>query len=358
MPQEFTNDFSKQIWKDNYKYGDEKNWSDNSWRVATAVASVEKTKKLREYYAKQFYEIIYTKKFLPGGRILSNAGVTDRKNATLFNCYVYHPSDYNPHDIDSLDNIFESLKQSAKILGREGGLGINLSYLRPEGMYINGIGNRTPGPLKFAELWLKISEVITAGTQKLIGEKEFGEKNKIRKGAMMLVMDDWNETVLEFIEAKQKSNKFSKFNFSVSVSDELMAAVENNDMWYFKFPDIKYEKYESEWDGNLKKWIDKGYPIIETGHIKAKKLWDMIMISTYNRNDPGVLFMDNANRLSPISYCNHLKATNPCVVGDTLIYTNHGWLQIKNLNDYKSKYKDLRIITRDKKGNYKESELE
>ena len=128
---------------------------------------------------------MYSKKFIPGGRILSNAGIKERNNATLFNCYVYHPSDYNPHDIDSLDNIFESLQQSAKILGREGGLGINLSYLRPEGMYIAGIGNRTPGPMKFAELWDKTSEVITAGTEKMIGNREESEKLKIRKGAMM-----------------------------------------------------------------------------------------------------------------------------------------------------------------------------
>lgn len=327
----FDNDFSKEVWNINYRHGDEKSWSDTCKRVAKAVSDVEKTKRKRKKYYDEFYEIIYNKKFVPGGRILANAGVKDRKNATLYNCYVYHPSDYNPKDIDSLDNIFESLQQSAKILGREGGLGINLSYLRPEGMYIGGIGNRTPGPLKFAELWDKASKVITAGTEKVIGERQESEKLKIRKGAMMLVIEDWNEVVLEFIEAKQKSNRFTKFNFSVGVSDELIKAVENNDTWVFKFPDVTFEKYEKEWDGNLKSWISKGYPIIETGKIKAKKLWDKIMVSTYNRNEPGVLFLDNMNKLSPISYCNHIKSTNPCLVGDTIIKTNKGDLTIKQI---------------------------
>jgi len=219
---DFYCEFSEEIWKTNYRYKDETSWSDTCKRVAKTIASVEKTKKKKIKYEDLFYDIMYNKYFVPGGRILANAGTLSRKNATLYNCYVYHPADYNPYDIDSLDNIFDSVKQSAKILGREGGLGINLSYLRPEGMYIAGIGNRTPGPLKFAEIWDKVSEVITAGTEKIVGEKRNDEKLKIRKGAMMLVMEDWNETVLEFIGAKQSSNRFTKFNFSVGVSDELI----------------------------------------------------------------------------------------------------------------------------------------
>lgn len=339
MTNDFKNDFSKEIWKTNYRYKDENSWSDTCKRVAKTVASVEKTKKKREKYEKLFYDIIYNKYFVPGGRILANAGTSERKNATLYNCYVYHPSDYNAYDIDSLENIFASLKQSAKILGREGGLGINLSYLRPEGMYISGIGNRTPGPLKFAEIWDKVSEVITAGTEKLVGERQNGEKLKIRKGAMMLVMEDWNETVLEFIEAKQKSNQFTKFNFSVGVSDELIKAVEQNEKWKFIFPDITFEKYESEWDGNIKKWKEKNYPIVVTGEIKARDLWNKIMISTYNRNEPGVLFLDNANRLSPISYCNHLKSTNPCAEVFTTSVCNLGSINLPrfvSLSDKKS----------------------
>ena len=356
--QEFTNDFSKEIWKTNSKYKDEQSWSDTCKRVATSVANVEKTKKKRLLYKELFYDMMYNKYFAPGGRILANVGVEERKNATLFNCYVYHPSDYNPKDIDSLDNIFESLQQSAKILGREGGLGINLSYLRPEGMYIKGIGNRTPGPIKFAELWDKTSDVITAGTEKTIGNKEDAEKLKIRKGAMMLVMEDWNEAVLEFIEAKQTSNRFTKFNFSVGVSDDLIEAVEKDLMWQFIFPDTKFEKYSDEWNGNIREWKEKGYPVIVTSEIKAKDLWDKIMVSTYTRNEPGVLFLDNANKLSPINYCNHLKATNPCVVGDTLVLTNLGWVKIKNLNKYKKLYSDLKIITSDKNNTLAMSELE
>ena len=109
------NDFQVQIWKNNYKAPQDKTIQDTFLRVAAAVAKAEPDKETRELLATQFYKIMSQWKFIPGGRILANAGVKDRAKATLYNCYVYHPYDFGIRDIDSMQGIFQTLKKSAKI---------------------------------------------------------------------------------------------------------------------------------------------------------------------------------------------------------------------------------------------------
>lgn len=467
------NDFQKQIWQNNYKAPEDKTVEDTFLRVAKAVASVQKDKETRQLLTKQYYRIMSQWKFIPGGRILANAGVSERNKATLYNCYVYHPYDFGIKDIDSIQGIFQTLKKSAKILASQGGLGLNLSFIRPNGSYIAGTGVRTPGVIKFMELWDKTSDVITMGSSKTINDKFSSKtKKKIRKGAMLCFSKDtliltnngW-QTVLtiinklqnneqikckyidnlyytiknpiinkpsqiyiiqsqdgtrvectadhkfqvfniqtgkiylkalyeiqpetqmltiinenmekqykalvsikekglelsydfqvqnvhriiakspnsknafltsncaidishpqikDFITAKQISNHLTKFNLSVLVPDRFMKAMENNEMWKLCFPDIQYENYKQEWDGNLEEWISKGKPIIVYEEIPAKELWDLIMISTFNRNQPGILFYDTINNYNPVGYCQKIITTNPCLSGDTLIAVADG----------------------------------
>ena len=180
------NDFQLQVWENNYKAPEDKTIQDTFLRVAKAVASVQKDKETRQLLTKQYYRIMSQWKFIPGGRILANAGVSERNKATLYNCYVYHPYDFGIKDIDSMEGIFQTLKKSAKILASQGGLGLNLSFIRPNGSYIAGTGARTPGVIKFMELWDKASDIITMGSNKIVKDKfSTKAKKKIRKGAML-----------------------------------------------------------------------------------------------------------------------------------------------------------------------------
>ena len=239
------------------------------------------------------------------------------------NCFV---SPRRKNDIDSLDGILESVRSQSFTLKSEGGWGENFSYIRPRGFFIHGIGVETPGAVKYMEVFDKTSEIITAGAGKKAQNKK--AKGKIRKGAMMGVLDCWHPDIIEFISAKQQSGRLTKFNMSVNCTDDFMDKVlkvidmknkkapkeeiEKVDSWDLRFPDTTFKSYKTEWDGNLKKWVEKGYPVIVAQTVSASWLWNLIMESTYNRAEPGVLFLDRANFFGPLSYKETIAATNPC----------------------------------------------
>jgi len=304
-------DASNQIWSENYKAGYEKTREDTWKRAAKACAATE-SEELKPKIEKEFLSMMYNDKFIPGGRILANLGVEDKVNVTLYNCFVHNPRDINLKDCDSIDGIYDLLKAQAKTLRSEGGYGINASFIRPAGAYINGIGSRTPGVLKFMELWDKSSEILTLGSVKLLGGKKSGEKNKIRKGAQMLVLDIWHPDIEDFITCKQTKGRLTKFNMSVGITEGFMTTLLEDGMWDLKFPNTEHEKYKTEWFGDIKEWEDKGYPVVVHKQIKAQEIWNLIMESTYNRNEPGVLFLDIANKMNPVYWFDLIKTTNPC----------------------------------------------
>lgn len=305
------NDFQKQIWQDNYKAPTDNTIQDTFKRVALTVAAVEQDKQTRRILYQKFYQFMSQWKFIPGGRIIANAGVKERPKATLYNCYVYHPYDFGIRDIDSMQGIFQTLKKSAKILASEGGLGINATFIRPNGSLIEGTGATTPGVLKFLELWDKASQVITMGAT-VKGKDSQKAKKKIRKGAQLCALDFSHPEIKQFITAKQQSNRLTKFNLSVLIPDRFMRAVQNDQMWQLQFPDTRYVRYKQEWDGDLEQWIIEGKPTIVYQELPARQLWDLIMFSTYNRNQPGVLFYDTINDYHPVNYAQKILTTNPC----------------------------------------------
>lgn len=125
-------------------------------------------------------------------------------------------------------------------------------------------------------------------------------------------MDISHPQIKDFITAKQISNRLTKFNLSVLVPDRFMKAVEANQIWKLCFPDIQYKNYKQEWNGDLQKWIVAKKPVVVYEEIPARELWDLIMISTYNRNQPGILFYDTFNDYNPVNYCERILTTNPC----------------------------------------------
>jgi ribonucleoside-diphosphate reductase alpha chain len=185
--------------------------------------------------------------------------------------------------------------------------------MRPRGSFIRGIGNESPGSVKMLDMWDTQSAVITEGS----GNKTKNEKGKvkIRKGAQMVTMSVWHPDIEEFITVKQTPGKLTKFNMSVLITDDFMEAVKNKSSWSLEFPD--YESHSTEykllWDGNLKKWKEGGLKTVAFKTFEdANELWDIIMSSSYNRNEPGVLFSDTMNRLNNLNYCEYINSTNPC----------------------------------------------
>ncbi len=183
------------------------------------------------------------------------------------------------------------------------------------------------------DMWDTQSAVITegSGSKDNVHEKS---KKKIRKGAQMVTMHCWHPDIAEFITVKQTPGRLTKFNMSVLVTDTLMEAVKNNKPFNLEFPDYEKhpEEYKTLWDGNIDKWkLNKLSTKIFKSYENANELWDMIMESTYNRNEPGVLFIDTINRLNNLYYCEDINATNPCVTGDTRVLTTEGHQLVTDL---------------------------
>ncbi len=301
----FIDDFSKEIYEQTYKYGDE-DINDTHLRVAKDLASVEEDP---DYWTQEFLWALENFKFSPGGRITSNAG-TGLKGTTYINCFV---QGFTGEDQDSMEGILKALRDQALILKSEGGYGFCADVMRPRGAFINGIGNESPGAVKMLDMWDTQSAVITAGS----GNKVKNEKGKvkIRKGAQMVTMSCHHPDIEEFITSKQTPGRLTKFNMSVLITDDFMEAVKNNKSWNLEFPDFDKHKpeYKKIWDGDLKKWKKLGYStIVYKTYENANELWDLIMKSTYTRNEPGVIFIDTVNRLNNLNYIEYISASNPC----------------------------------------------
>ena len=305
---QFVDEFSKEIFDLTYKFAGENDINDRHLAIAKDLASVERPE-IRELWTQKFVNLLENFKFVPGGRITSNAG-TGLKGTTYINCFV---SGFRGENQDSMESILDELRRQALILKSEGGYGFCADVMRPRGSYVAGIGGDSPGAVKLLEMWDTQSAVITAGSG--IKKEKVKGKTKIRKGAQMVTMSVYHPDIEEFITAKQTPGRLTKFNMSVLVSDDFMKAVEAGKPWNLEFPDYETakEEYKKHWNGNLDEWKKQGFPVkIYKTYEKATLLWDLIMKSTYNRNEPGILFIDTINDLNNLYYNEHINATNPC----------------------------------------------
>src|ERR1700733_6419731 len=264
-------DISRQIWDMKYrlKAADgtpvDHDLADTWARVALAAAHAEAPEKRREW-ALAFAEALAGHQFLPAGRILAGAG-TDR-NVTLFNCYVMGAVP------DDMGGIFAALREAALTMQQGGGIGYDFSTLRPKGAPVKGVGADASGPVSFMEVWDAMCRTImSAGS---------------RRGAMMATLACDHPDIETFIEAKRVSGRLSNFNLSVLVSDAFMAAVADDEDWTLRF------------QGKIHRTM------------RARSLWDQIMRSTYDYAEPGVIFIDRINEQNNLSYCETIRATNPC----------------------------------------------
>lgn len=259
-------------------------------RIARGIASVEKSPKKRAEWEQKFLEVMEDFKFVPAGRILTGAG-TDQA-LTYYNCYVI-PS---PHD--SRGGIFECLSRMAEIMSRGGGVGINLSSLRPRYDYVKGVNGRSSGSVSWGSLYSFVTGLIEQGGS--------------RRGALMLITNVWHPDIEEFISSKTDMGKITNANISVGITDDFMEAVKNDADWDLIFPDKKDKDYDSLWDGNLASWLQAGKKVKVYKTIKARELWDKIIESAWSSAEPGLFFVDRYNKLSPSSYFAPILCTNPC----------------------------------------------
>lgn len=332
----FKTEIAYDNWSNKYQYDNEKP-IETFERIAKTLASNEKNNKDKWYdtFLKTLVKIDKEGNYIgikcsPGGRTTSNIG-TKYGGATLINCFISGPvknatitytrenenfknkirmkTDDTP---DDLVNIFLTILEQAKTLASEGGYGINFDFIRPRGSLIKGTGIRHPGVVSYMEVWDAVAECIVKGdndgyvdTLKNYltpdeQEEYFGVVKKMtRKGAMMGCLSVEHPDIEEFVRAKQESGKLTKFNMSVVVSDAFMRAVKNDKFW---------------------KLIWKGKTVKK---VKARELYDLIMKSTYNRAEPGILFVDNMDKNNPIQYLGKCNATNPCgeIPGNPLMTT-------------------------------------
>jgi ribonucleoside-diphosphate reductase alpha chain len=149
----------------------------------------------------------------------------------------------------------------------------------------------------------------------------------------------------EFITAKQTEGRLSKFNVSVGVTDALINAVMNDEDWHLEFPDTRHAEYSAQWKGDLDDWKAKGFPVKIHKTLKARDLWEKIAQMTYNRNEPGVLFIDTINNMNPLVYAEKIHTTNPCFHGEERFLTEAGYIKFKDSysKNTKSVFTDSRI---------------
>ena len=264
---------------------------DEMWkRVAKAIASVEKPKD-RKKWEKKFYDAMYDFKFLPGGRILSGAGTGFE--VSYFNCFVI------PNPPDSRGGIMENLTQMIEIMARAGGVGVNLSSLRPRGARVKKVNGFSSGPMNWAELYS-------------LATKDIVQQGGSRRGALMLMLHDWHPDIEEFITVKEDLNKINGANLSVCVSDAFMEAVKKDGNWDLVFPDLDDKKYDKKWKGDIEEWKKLGGKLKVYKTIKARYLWDLICTAAWKSAEPGLHFLDRSNKRSNTWYFERLSATNPC----------------------------------------------
>jgi ribonucleoside-diphosphate reductase alpha chain len=263
---------------------------DEMWaRLAKAMASVEQPGKQKQWEA-NFKSILDDWKLVPGGRIAAGAGASDE--LTLFNCYVV------PSPKDSRGGIMETLGEMTEIMSRGGGVGINLSSLRPRRAIVRGVNGSSSGAVSWGGLFSYTTGLIEQGGS--------------RRGALMLMMNDWHPDLVRFITVKQTAGEITNANLSVCVSNAFMAAVKADANWDLKFPDTQDPDYNSLWDGDLAKWENAGKPVIVYETVRARDIWQLIIESAWKSAEPGVVFLEYYNDMSNSWYFNPIIATNPC----------------------------------------------
>jgi ribonucleoside-diphosphate reductase alpha chain len=284
----------------------DKSMDDTYKRVARALADVEAPEARESWYERFLWAL--RRGAIPAGRVTSNAGALEHKPATsTINCTV------SGTIRDSMDDILGKVHEAGLTLKAGCGIGYEHSTLRPRGAYVSGAGAYTSGPLSFMDIFDKMCFTVSSAGG--------------RRGAQMGTFDVGHPDVLEFVRAKRENGRLRQFNLSLLITDDFMSAVREERDWKLAFP-LTSKEFETEApdlnDASAFLWrewpIHDGYVVNEEGlvackifkTVPAKRLWDVIMTSTYDFAEPGFILIDRVNEMNNNWWCENIRATNPC----------------------------------------------
>lgn len=270
------------------------------------------------FWEESFYKALHHA--WPGGRIMANAGAEAFKpDVSTINCTVSRTID------DSMAGIMQAASEAALTLKAGCGIGYDFSTLRPRGAFIAGAGATTSGPLPFMDVFDAVCRTVSSAGG--------------RRGAQMGCLDIGHPDIEAFITAKREAGRLRAFNLSCLISEDFLAAVRRDEDWPLVFPAFAQEigKEPVLW----RRWpaADPAYTVNERGEtccriyrtLRARALWDLVMRSTYTHSDPGFILIDACNDLNPLWFSEQIRATNPCVTGDTRLATQYGLIPIAEL---------------------------
>jgi len=276
-------------------------------RVANAIAEVETTPEKQKEWEEKFLWAL-RKGVIPAGRIMSNAGALAYKPATsTINCTVSGTVS------DSMNDILDKVHEAGLTLKAGCGIGYEFSTLRPKGAFVSGAGAYTSGPLSFMDIYDKMCFTVSSAGG--------------RRGAQMATFDVGHPDVIDFIRAKREDGRLRQFNLSLLITKEFMEAVKSDSDWALAFPMTESEASADNIDINdTSKAVWREWPITDSyitndegkvackiyRTIHARRLWDMIMSSTYDYAEPGFILIDKVNEMNNNWFCENIRATNPC----------------------------------------------
>ena len=275
-------------------------------RVAKALASVEPESKQEQFYEEFLWAL--RSGAIPAGRIMSNAGAQEHKPATsTINCTVSGTVG------DSMDNILNKVHEAGLTLKAGCGIGYEFSTLRPKGAYVTGAGAYTSGPLSFMDIYDKMCFTVSSAGG--------------RRGAQMGTFDVGHPDAMEFIRAKREDGRLRQFNLSLLITDEFMQSVINEEDWKLAFPvtqkEVDQDGLDLEDDSQFvwREWPEAGNYVSDGQGLvackiyktmPARRVWDVIMASTYDFAEPGFVLIDKVNEMNNNWFCENIRATNPC----------------------------------------------
>jgi len=305
-------EMGQEIFEARYAYPGETRWAERAKVIAKTVASAERDED-KEKIEKSIYEAVGSGDFIPGGRIIFGAG-RNRGHHNLLNCYVIIPD-------DNVDSIGKTVMDMYKISCAGGGVGFNVSKIRPKGDHIGSVRHSSPGSVSVLQMINEVGEHVRAG--------------KNRRTALMGILNVTHPDLLEFLHVKLDQGELNNFNISVAITDRFLEAIELNEDWYFTFNNKEYHSYQlirNYSDGQAlvqviaqdeedaiarannfhkEKWDDT-FEMIGQNDIKARDLWDMIWKNSVESGDPGIYNIDLSNKYTNVSYFERLDSTNPC----------------------------------------------
>jgi len=277
---------------------------DTYQRVARALADVEREEVREEWHEKFVWAL--RKGSIPAGRIMSNAGAQEHKPATsTINCTV------SGTVLDSMDDILNKVHEAGLTLKAGCGIGYEFSTLRPRGVYVSGAGSYTSGLLSFMDIYDRMCFTVSSAGG--------------RRGAQMATFDVGHPDVLDFIRAKREAGRLRQFNLSLLITDEFMKAVKEDKEWKLAFP-VTPKEAEGADLHDSREYIWREWPTTEAyvtddnglmcckvyKTVPARRVWDVIMSSTYDFAEPGFVLIDRVNEMNNNWWCENIRATNPC----------------------------------------------